>query len=129
MSTNTNLEAARRCHLALREIFMRHAGQVADPRALRQVLDLCEIASAASQDAYCREKLRVIGEYAAELLGNGDRARWGRDCATGAEFLRQQVLNALELLASRLYSMEALRRATENKGTLPWTTRSSIAQT
>jgi hypothetical protein len=38
------------------------------------------------------------------------------------------VLNALDLFASRLYSLEALRRAAETKGTLAWTTRSSIAQ-
>jgi hypothetical protein len=46
---------------------------------------------------------------------------------SGVEFLRQQVLNGLELLASRLYSLEALRRTAERKG-MQWTTRSSIAQ-
>lgn len=107
---------------------MRHAGQAADARALRRVLALCEAAGSATQDPYCREKLRLIGEYAAEMLGNGDRARWGRDAVSGAEFLRQQVLNALELLASRLYSMEALQRAAASKGRLSWTTRSGIAQ-
>ncbi|HEX6267051.1 MAG TPA: hypothetical protein VFZ81_09160 [Burkholderiales bacterium] len=123
----TNLEAARRHHKALKQFFASRTGEAADLRALRHVLTLCDAASAAVDDDYCREKLRVVGEYAAEMLGHGDRARWGRDPASGAEFLRQQVLNALELLASRLYSLEALRRATEKKGTPQWTTRSSIA--
>ena len=43
-----------------------------------------------------------------------------------SQFLRQQMLNALELFASRLYSLEALRRASHAKG-MQWTTRSSTA--
>lgn len=128
MVTTTDLEAARRHHLALRQIFIRQAGGAADLRVLRRVLSLCEAAAEATEDAYCREKLRLVGEYAAEMLGQGDPAKWGRDSTSGAEFLRQQVLNALELFASRLYSIEALRRAAEKEGTLPWTTQSSTAR-
>ena len=124
-----DLEAARRHHKALKQFFMSpHPGGAADLRALRRVLTLCDAAGAAIDDDYCREKLRLVSEYAAEMLGHGDPAKWGRDSVSGAEFLRQQVLNALELLASRLYSLEALRRAAERKGAPTWTTRSSIAQ-
>ena len=81
------------------------------------MLSLCEAASLAADDAYCREKLRLAAEYAAELLSQSNHAKWGRDSASGAEFLRQQVLNALDLYASRLYSLEALSasRASEDK--------------
>jgi len=123
-----DLEAARRHHKALKQFFMSHPGGAADLRALRRVLTLCDAAGAAIDDDYCREKLRLVSEYAAEMLGHGDPAKWGRDSLSGAEFLRQQVLNALELLASRLYSLEALRRAAQRKGAPTWTTRSSIAQ-
>jgi hypothetical protein len=124
-----DLEAARRHHKALKQFFVSHTpGEAPDPRALRRVLTLCDAASAAIDDDYCREKLRLVSEYAAEMLGRGDHARWGLDSMSGAEFLRQQVLNGLELLASRLYSLEALRRAAQKKGTPKWTTRSSIAQ-
>jgi len=123
-----DLEAARRHHKALKQFFVSHAGAAADLRALRRVLTLCDAASAVIDDDYCREKLRLVSEYAAEMLGRGDHAKWGRDSLSGAEFLRQQVLNALELLASRLYSLEALRRAAQRKGAPTWTTRSSIAQ-
>jgi hypothetical protein len=94
----TDLEAARRHHRALKHFFVSHTGEAPDLRALRRVLTLCESASAAVDDDYCREKLR------------------------------QQVLNGLELLASRLYSLGALRRTAERKGMPKWTTRSSIAQ-
>jgi hypothetical protein len=124
----THLEAARLHHLALKHFFLRHTSEASDPRALRQVLTLCEAAGAAIDDDYARDKLHQVGEYAAEMLAHDDHAKWGRDSMSGAEFLRQQVLNALELFASRLYSIEALRRAAENEGTLPWTTRSGIAQ-
>lgn len=123
-----DIETARRHHKALKQFFIAHTAEAADLRALRRVLTLCDAAGAALHDDYCREKLRLVGEYAAELLGRGDHAKWGQDSLAGREFLRQQVLNALELFASRLYSLEALRRAAENKGTLAWTTRSSIAQ-
>ena len=103
---------ARRLHAALRDFFARFTGEAPDFRALRHVLALCQAASEAVDDTYCREKLRLVGEYAAAILAHRDHAKWGRDSASGAEFLRQQVLNALELYASRLYSLQALRAAT-----------------
>lgn len=124
-----DMAEARRLHAALREIVARHAGEAADFRALRRVLALCQAASEAVDDAYCREKLRLAGEYAAEMLSHNEHAKWGRDSMSGAEFLRQQVLNALELYASRLYSLEALHRAAGDPGNMPWKTRSSFAQT
>lgn len=114
----TELAEARRLHAALREIFVRREGAGPDFRALRRVLDLCEAASRAVEESYCREKLRVAAEYAAELFSNGSHEKWGRDSASGAEFLRQQVLNALELCASRLYSLEALRNSQAGKENL-----------
>jgi len=111
----TELAEARRLHAALREIFMRWAGAGPDFRALRRVLALCEAASRAVDDSYCRGKLCLAAEYAAELLSHASHEKWGRDSASGAEFLRQQVLNALELYASRLYSLEALRNSQAGK--------------
>ena len=115
--TATDVAEARRLHAALRDFFGRQGGAGPDFKALRRVLALCESASRAVDDAYCREKLRLAAEYAAELLSQSNHAKWGRDCASGAEFLRQQVLNALDLYASRLYSLEALSasQAAEDK--------------
>jgi hypothetical protein len=126
--TALDVAEARRLQAALRELFTRHTGGAPDFRALRRVLCLCQAASNALDDAYCREKLRLVGEYAAELFAHRDHAKWGRDSASGVEFLRQQVLNALELCASRLYSLEALRASRAAGEELPWAMRSGIAQ-
>jgi len=125
--TRHNMAEARWLHAALREFFARHAGASPDFRALGRVLALCEAAARAVDDAYCRDRLRIITEYAAEMLSQRDHSRWGRDSVSGAEFLRQQILNALELFASRLYSLEALRASQAAEETLPWTTPSSIS--
>jgi hypothetical protein len=127
--TAINVAEARRLHAALRDLFTRHAGGTPDFRALRRVLSLCRTASDAVDDAYCHEKLRLVGEYAAEMLSYRDHAKWGRDSAEGVLFLRQQVLNALELYASRLYSLDALRASQATEEKLPWAMRSGIAQT
>lgn len=127
MTMLADLDLARQHHGALKQLFTRHLGDSADYRALRTVLSLCQAASLAVDDAYCKEKLRLVGEYAAELLCASDHAKWGRDSQSGADFLRQQVLNALDLYASRLYSIEALRRAGKTEDPQPWKTRSSFA--
>lgn len=118
--TPNNVAKARRLHAALREFFIHHARGAANPRALGRVLVLCQAAADAVDDAYCREKLRLVGEYAAELLSRGEHAKWGRDAEAGAEFLRQQVLNGLELYASRLYSLETLRASQSREEKLPF---------
>jgi hypothetical protein len=124
----TDLAEARRIHSALRELFAAPAGNAVNFRTLRRALALCQSAADAVDDPYCREKLRLVGEYGAELLSGASHARWGRDALSGAEFLRQQVLGALELFASRLYSLEAQRRSGQIQGGLPWLRRSGIAQ-
>lgn len=126
--TTTNMAEARRLHAALRDFFAHYAYASPDFRALGRVLTLCETAVRAVDDAYCREKLRTAAEYAAELLSQREHAKWGHDSASGAEFLRQQILNALELYASRLYSLEALRESQAIKEKQTWMTRSSIVQ-
>lgn len=129
MTTLADLDVARQYHGALKELFGSHVGDSSDNRALRRVLALCEDASQALDDEYCRQKLRLVSNYTAELLSASGHAKWGRDSHSGAEFLRQQVLNALELYASRLYSLEALRRAGKTEDSPPWKTRSSFAPT
>jgi len=114
MSVN-DVAQARRLHAALRDFFTHPGDAGPNFKALRRVLCLCEAASLAVDEAYCREKLRLAAEFAAELLSQSNHAKWGRDSASGAEFLRQQVLNALDLYASRLYSLEALRASQQDK--------------
>jgi hypothetical protein len=98
----SDIDEARLHQAALKQIVERHAGAATDFRALRRVLELCRRAAAAIDDRYCRDKLRLVEDFSAELFSHGEQR---------AQFLRQQILDALELFYSRLYSIESLRRS------------------
>lgn len=110
-----DIDEARGHHALLKQIVDRHAGAATDYRALRRVLELCRRAAAAIDDRYCRDKLRLIEDFAAEMFSHSEHRRWDRDSISGEQFLKQQILDALELFNSRLYSLETLRRKTSLK--------------
>jgi hypothetical protein len=103
-----DIDRAREGTSALRRIVEGYAGAGADLRALRRVVDLCREMQDAIEDDYCLEKIRVVVEYAAELLSQAEHR--ARGSLSGVDFLRQQIGSALELLQSRLYSLERGRR-------------------
>ena len=103
-----DIDRAREGQQALRRIVDAYVGPGADLRALRRVVDLCREVQDAIEDDYCREKIRTIAEYSAELLSQAEHR--ARGAISGIDFLRQQVRAALELLQSRLYSLEQGRR-------------------
>ena len=103
-----DIDRAREGQAALGRIIAAHAGPGPDLRALRRVVDLCRDLGEAVEDDYCRDKVRALAEYAAELLSQSELRP--RGAVPGAEFLRQQIRSALELLQSRLYSLERARR-------------------
>jgi hypothetical protein len=106
-----DLDAAREHHAALKEILRSHAGGRENREAVRQVQALCRAASAAVEDAYCRETLGIVGDYASHLYSDRKHRKWDRAELPGAEFLRLQILHALDSLHSRLWSLEVIRRA------------------
>ena len=99
-----DLEAARGHHTALKLVIARHVGSNADLRAMRRVADLCRRLAEELDDEYCREKVRIVAEYASEMLAHSEHHRWGVD------FLKRQICDALELIDSRLYSLEFIQR-------------------
>jgi hypothetical protein len=103
-----DIDRAREGQQALRRIIDAYVGPGADLRALRRVVDLCRDVQDALEDDYCREKIRVIAEYSAELLSQAEHR--ARGPLSGIDFLRQHIRAALELLQSRLYSLEQGRR-------------------
>jgi len=103
-----DIDRARDGQQALRRIIDAYAGHGADLRALRRVVDLCREVQDAMEDEYCRDKIRTIAEYSAELLSQAEHR--ARGPLSGIDFLRQQIRAALELLQSRLYSLERGRR-------------------
>jgi hypothetical protein len=103
-----DIDRAREAQTALRRVIDAYAGPGANLRALRRVVDLCREISEAVEDDYCRLKSRLVAEYSAELLSQAEPR--ARGALSGAEFLRQEIRGALELVQSRLYSLERARR-------------------
>jgi hypothetical protein len=60
-------------------------------------------ASCAVEDAYCREILGIVGDYAARMFSDPKHR--------GAKYQRLQVLRALDRFCSRLSSLEVIRHA------------------
>jgi hypothetical protein len=105
-----DIDEARDLHAGLKALVDRHVGDAPDYRALRRVLDLCRRAAGAVDDRYCRDKVRLVEDFAAELFSHGE-AR--------AQFLKREILAALELFHSRLYSIEILRRSAARASVTP----------
>ena len=103
-----DIDKAREGQQTLQRIIEAYAGPGADLRALRRVVDVCRELQGAIEDDYCREKIRAIAESSAELLSQPNHR--ARGALSGIDFLRQQIRAALELLQSRLYSLEQARR-------------------
>src|SRR5919108_788538 len=106
-----DLEKARECHAALREIFIHHPGGWADKEALFKVEKLVGQAMTLMKDTDCREKMGIVEHYAAALYSQAEHHRWRMGSRPGADFLRLQILRALVAFHSRLYAIEAARRS------------------
>ena len=103
-----DIDRAHEAQAALRRLIDAYAGPGADLRALRRAVDLCREVGEALEDDYCRLKIRAVAEYVAELLSQAQPR--ARGALSGAQFLRQEIRGALELVQSRLYSLERARR-------------------
>jgi len=107
-----DIDEARQRHASLKDIFALHrADWAARAEEMQRVETLCREAAAAIGDAQCREEMGIVGDYAAELYARGEHRKWASESMSGAEFLRLQILKALDTFHSRLYSIEAIRRA------------------
>jgi hypothetical protein len=105
-----DLEKARQCHGALREIFIHHPGGWADKEALYKVEKLAWQAMTALKDTECQEKMGIVEHYAAALYSEGEHHKWRMASLPGSDFLRLQILRALVAFNGRLLAIEAARR-------------------
>lgn len=105
-----DLEKARECHAALREIFIHHPGGWADKDALFKVEKLAWQAMTLVKDAECQEKMGIVEHYAAALYSEAEHHKWRMASLPGADFLRLQILRALVAFHGRLLAIEAARR-------------------
>jgi hypothetical protein len=106
----SDLDKARECHGALREIFIHHPGGWADKEALYRVEKLAWQAMTVVKDAECQEKMGIVEHYAAALYSEAEHHRWRMTSLPGADFLRLQILRALVAFHGRLFAIEAARR-------------------
>lgn len=105
-----DLEKARECHAALREIFIHHPGGWPDKEALHKVEQLAWQAMTLVKDTECQEKMGIVEHYAAALYSESEHHKWRMSSLPGADFLRLQILRALVAFHSRLFAIEAARR-------------------
>jgi hypothetical protein len=105
-----DLEKARECHAALREIFIHHPGGWADKEALFKVEKLAWQAMTLVKDAECQEKMGIVEHYAAALYSEAEHHKWRMTSLPGADFLRLQILRALVAFNGRLLAIESARR-------------------
>src|ERR671911_583345 len=105
-----DLEKARECHAALREIFIHHPGGWADKEALFKIEKLAWQAMMLVKDAECQEKMGIVEHYAAALYSEAEHHKWHMTSLPGADFLRLQILRALVAFNGRLLTIESARR-------------------
>jgi hypothetical protein len=106
---NTDLKQVREYYATLRELVIHNSGGWDDVDSRTRVERLCAAAMAAIDDAECRERLRAVRNQAAELFSREGHLKWARKNMSGADYLRLQMLIALEALNTRLFFLDTLR--------------------
>jgi hypothetical protein len=104
-----DLREVRNCYTALRELIIRTNGGWDDVESRSEVARRCSAGAAALDDAECRDRLRAVQAQAAELFSREGHLNWTRKNMSGADYLRLQILIALEALNTRLFFIDTLR--------------------
>ena len=107
--TNNDIKKARDCYAALRDLVIQNSGGWDDADTRRKVDGLCSAASAALDDAECRERLRTVRSQAEDLFSREGHRKWARKNMSGADYLRLQMLISLEALNTRLFFIDTVR--------------------
>jgi hypothetical protein len=97
--TRDELQTARNCYAAIRELIVRHRGGP-DEAMLARLKALCRAAIAAVDDIEARMPLLAVEEYAASLFS-----------AAPSPFVKLHMLRELEWFLARLFVIEAARDA------------------
>jgi hypothetical protein len=106
---DTDIRKVREHYSTLRELVIQHPGGWDDADALAKVRRLCGAGIAALDDPECHEKLRAVETQAAELFSREGHRKWQRKNMSGADYLRLQILIALEALNTRLFFLQTQR--------------------
>lgn len=106
---DTDLKEVRECYATLRDLVIHRPGGWNDAESRAKAERLCRAGMAAIDDAECRERLRAVLSQASELFSEDGHCKWARKNMSGADYLRLQILIALEALNTRLFFIDTLR--------------------
>lgn len=108
-----DLEEVRKQYAALRELVIHNPGGWDDAASRERVQTLVGRALNALEDTECLQQLRHVQNYAFALYSAEEHTKWQRKSMSGADYLRLQILIALEVVNTRLFMIDAMRnRAT-----------------
>jgi hypothetical protein len=106
---NTDIRKVREHYSTLRDLVIQHPGGWEDADALAKVGRLCGAAIGAIDDPECHNRLRAVETQALDLFSREGHRKWQRKNMSGADYLRLQILIALEALNTRLFFIETRR--------------------
>jgi hypothetical protein len=107
--SDRDLREVRETYKRLRELVIQNPGGWDDFISRARVEALCSAGIAALADPECHNRLRAVQEQAAELYSRGAHRAWERSNMSGADYLRLQILIALESVNTRLFFIDAVR--------------------
>jgi hypothetical protein len=104
-----DIKIVRDCYASLRELVIHNPGGWDDAASLDRAEELCRAAIAALPDDECHARLRSVQAQAGALYSRDAHLKWVRPSMSGADYLRLQMLIALEALNTRLFFIAAQR--------------------
>ena len=104
-----DLHEVRELYKRLRELVIQYPGGWDDAASRERIHALCNAGIAALDDMECHDRLRAVEEQACELYSRSGHLAWERRNMRGADYLRLQILIALEAVNTRLFFIDALR--------------------
>ena len=113
MPGDYDIQRALEIQLQLRRVFDLHAGGSKDRSGLQRVRELCDLATRATSDQFCRGKLGQVETLADALYSDRRNQKWARSPnRAGIRPLRTRIFSALDEMDSRLRDMLAARKST-----------------
>jgi hypothetical protein len=112
MPGDHDIQRALEIQLQLRRVFDLHAGGSKDRSGLQRVRELCDLATRATSDQFCRGKLGQVETLADALYSDRRNQKWARSPSrAGIRPLRTRIFTALDAVDSRLRDMLAARKS------------------
>src|SRR5687767_16014786 len=107
--SDKDIKLVREQYATVRDLVIRNPGGWDDGDSRTKAERACEAATAALHDAECHERLRAVVAQTRDLYSAENHAKWARRNMSGADYLRLQILIALEAVNTRLFFIDALR--------------------